>query len=172
LRALKARICAIGPATKAAVEALHLKVDLMPKEYVAESLVKAFAGEDLQFRRILLPRAAVARDLVPRELSRRGAHVEVVEAYQTTAPSGLAERARAVLDRKPHWITFTSSSTVTNFIAAAGREALDEIKIASIGPITSATLREHGMEPAMEAQPHTIGGLVDAIRAAAIRLRA
>jgi uroporphyrinogen III methyltransferase/synthase len=172
LRKLKARICAIGPATKAAVEALHLKVDLMPAEYVAESLVKAFAKEDLQFRRILLPHAAVARDLVPRELSRRGAQVDVVEAYRTVAPSDIAERARMVLDKKPHWITFTSSSTVTNFIAAAGREALDGTKIASIGPITSATLREHGVEPAVEAQPHTIGGLVDAISAAASRLRA
>jgi uroporphyrinogen III methyltransferase/synthase len=172
LRALKARICAIGPATRAAVEALHLKVDLMPKEYVAESLVEAFAKEDLQFRRILLPRAAVARDLVPRELSRRGAQVDVVDAYQTTAPLGLAERVRLVLDRKPHWITFTSSSTVTNFVAAAGREALDGIKIASIGPVTSDTLREHGVEPTVEAQPHTIGGLVDAISAAASRLRA
>jgi uroporphyrinogen III methyltransferase/synthase len=166
LRSLKSRICAIGPATKAAVEALHLKVDLMPQEYVAESLVEAFAKENLQFRRILLPRAAVARDLVPRELSRRGATVDVVEAYQTIAPAGLAERARAILDRKPHWITFTSSSTVTNFIAAAGREALHQIKIASIGPITSATLREHDVEPTVEAQPHTISSLVDAIQTA------
>lgn len=172
LRNVKSRICAIGPATKAAVEALHLKVDLMPKEYVAESLVAAFAKEVLQFRRILLPRAAVARDLVPRELSRRGATVDVVEAYQTIAPAHLADRARAVLDRKPQWITFTSSSTVTNFIAAAGREALAGMKIASIGPITSATLREHDIEPTVEAQPHTIGGLVEAISAAAIKLRA
>jgi len=163
LRMLKSRICAIGPATKAAVEALHLKVDLMPKEYVAESLIEAFAGENLQFRRILLPRAAVARDLVPRELGRRGATVDVVEAYQTVAPADLAERARAVLARKPHWITFTSSSTVTNFIAAAGREALSRMKIASIGPITSATLRENQIEPALEARPHTIAALVDAL---------
>lgn len=163
LRSLKSRICAIGPATKAAVEALHLKVDLMPEEYVAESLLEAFAKESLQSRRILLPRAAVARDLVPRELSHRGATVDVVEAYQTVAPAGMAERARSILDRKPHWITFTSSSTVTNFIAAAGREALREIKVASIGPITSATLRERDIEPTVEAQPHTIDGLVRAI---------
>jgi uroporphyrinogen III methyltransferase/synthase len=163
LRSLKSRICAIGPATKAALEALHLKVDLMPQEYVAESLVAAFARENLEFRRILLPRAAVARDLVPRELSRRGAHVDVVEAYQTLAPPGLADRARAILNRKPHWITFTSSSTVTNFIAAAGREALDGIKIASIGPITSATLREHEIEPTVEANPHTISALIAAL---------
>jgi uroporphyrinogen III methyltransferase/synthase len=166
LRTLKARICAIGPATKAAVEALHIKVDLMPKEYVAESLVEAFAKENLQFRRLLLPSAAMARDLVPRELGRRGATVDVVEAYQTVAPADLAERARTVLARKPHWITFTSSSTVTNLIAATGREALSQIKIASIGPITSATLREHEIEPTVEAQPHTIGGLAEAIRTA------
>jgi uroporphyrinogen III methyltransferase/synthase len=163
LRSLKARICAIGPATKAAVEALHLKVDLMPKEYVAESLVEAFAKENLQSLRILLPRAAVARDLIPDQLTRRGALVDVVEAYQTAAPSHLVEHARAILDRKPHWITFTSSSTVTNFIASAGREALHGMKIASIGPITSATLREHQIEPTVEAEPHTIGGLIDAI---------
>jgi uroporphyrinogen III methyltransferase/synthase len=163
LRSLKARICAIGPATRAAVEDLHLKVDLMPKEYVAESLVDAFAGEDLEAKRILLPRAAVARDLVPRELSRRGASVDVVEAYRTVSPQDLAAHARAILDRKPQWITFTSSSTVTNFVAAAGREALREMKIASIGPITSATLRDHQVEPTVEAQPHTIPGLVQAI---------
>ena len=163
LRALSARICAIGPATKAAVEALHLKVDRMPKEYVAESLVEAFAGESLQFRRILLPRAAVARDVVPRELARLGATVDDVEVYQTSAPADLAARARIILDRKPQWITFTSSSTVENFIAAAGREALGQIKIASIGPITSATLRRHGVEPTVEARPHTIGGIVRAI---------
>jgi uroporphyrinogen III methyltransferase/synthase len=169
LRSLKSRICAIGPATKAAVEALHLKVDLMPKEYVAESLVAAFAKESLQFRRILLPRAAVARDLVPRELERRGATVEVVEAYRTFTPSGLAEKARAILDRKPHWITFTSSSTVTNFVAAAGREALTGLKIASIGPITSAMLRQHGIEPTVEAKPHTIDGLVEALGIPTVR---
>jgi len=163
LRSLTSRVCAIGPATKAAVEALHIKVDLMPKEYVAESLVEAFAGENLESSRILLPRAAVARDLVPRELGRRGATVDVVEAYQTVVPADLAERARGILDRKPHWITFTSSSTVTNFIAAAGTEALHRMKIASIGPITSATLREHRIEPTVEAQPHTVGGLVDAL---------
>jgi uroporphyrinogen III methyltransferase/synthase len=141
-----------------------LKVDLMPREYVAESLVEAFAKETLQFRRILLPRAAVARDLVPRELSRMGATVDVVEAYRTIPPAGLADAARAIFDRKPHWITFTSSSTVTNFIAAAGREALEGVKIASIGPITSATLHEHQLTPTIEADPHTIGGLVDGIR--------
>ncbi len=159
LRALRARLCAIGPATKAAIEALHLKVDLMPKEYVAESLVESFAQENLDGKRILLPRAAVARDLVPVELSRKGAQIDVVEAYRTGAPTF----DRSILDRKPHWITFTSSSTVSNFIETAGKDSLAGIKIASIGPITSATLRQHGLEPTVEADPHTIPGLIAAI---------
>ena len=105
----------------------------------------------------------MARDLAPLELTRRGATVDVVEAYRTAAPENLAERAREVLARKPHWITFTSSSTVKNFVAAAGRESLDGVKIASIGPITSATVREHGLVVDVEADPHTIEGLVAAI---------
>jgi uroporphyrinogen III methyltransferase/synthase len=163
LRSLRAKLCAIGPATRAAVEALHLRVDLMPEEYVAESLVAAFGSLNLGGRRVLLPRAALARDLVPAELARRGATVDVVEAYRTVAPENLAERAREVLARKPHWVTFTSSSTVKNFVAAAGREALTGVKIASIGPVTSATVREHGMAVEVEANPHTIEGLVAAI---------
>jgi uroporphyrinogen III methyltransferase/synthase len=167
LRSLRARICAIGPATRAAVETLHLKVDKMPGEYVAESLLDAFSADDLAGKRILLPRAAVARDLVPAELTRRGAVVNVVEAYRTGMPENAAERAREVLSRDPDWITFTSSSTVKNFVQAAGREALDNLKIASIGPITSATLREHGVEATVEANPHTTGGLIQALIAAA-----
>ncbi len=163
LRKLKAKICAIGPATRAAVEALHLKVDRMPEEYVAESLVKSFGSDDLMFRRILLPRAAVARDLVPAELTRRGATVDVVEAYRTVIPEGAAEHAREVFARKPHWITFTSSSTVRNFIAAAGREGAAGVSIASIGPVTSATARELGLTVDVEAASHTVDGLVAAI---------
>ena len=163
LRSLKAKICAIGPATKAAVEALHLKVDKMPEEYVAESLVQAFASEDLNWSRILLPRAAVARDLVPMELKRRGATVDVVEAYRTVAPEDAAARAKEILARRPHWITFTSSSTVNNLVEVAGAEALRGIKLASIGPITSHTIREHGLEVNLEANPHTVPGLIAAL---------
>jgi len=165
LRNLRARICAIGPATRAAVEALHLKVDRMPAEYVAESLVEAFAADDLSGKRILLPRAAVARDVVPVELARRDASVGVVEAYRTVPPEDLAQRVREVLSHKPNWISFTSSSTVNNLLAAAGREALQGIRVCSIGPVTSATLREHGLRVDAEANPHTIPGLVEAILA-------
>jgi len=163
LRSLRAHICAIGPATRAAVEALHLKVDRMPAEYVAESLVEAFAADDLEGKRILLPRAAVARDVVPAELTRRGATLDVVEAYRTVAPEDLVQRVREVLSHKPNWIAFTSSSTVKNLLAAADRGALEGVRIASIGPVTSSTLRQHSLSVDAEANPHTIPGLVEAI---------
>src|SRR5215472_2792591 len=165
LRSLKARICTIGPATRQAVENLHLKVDLMPKEYVAESVVAAFAAETLQGRRVLLPRAAVARDLIPAELGKMGAHVDIVEAYRTVMPENAAENARALFAArtKPDWITFTSSSTVKNFIAAAGRDALQRVRIASIGPVTSKTARDLGLKVDAEAEQFTIDGLLEAI---------
>ncbi len=161
LRSLRARICAIGPATRAAVEALHLKVDRMPAEYVAESVVAVLRAEDLGGKRILLPRAAVARDVIPVELTKLGAHVEVVEAYRTVIPPGVAARIEAL--QKPDWITFTSTSTVNNFVALAGREALTGVKLASIGPVTSQALRKHGLEVTAEAQSYTIDGLLEAL---------
>jgi uroporphyrinogen III methyltransferase/synthase len=167
LRSLRARICAIGPATRRAVEALHLKVDLMPEEYVAESVVGAFSRMNLEGQRILLPRAAVARDLIPVELSRLGANVDVVEAYRNMIPSDAKSLAREIFSaaRKPDWITFTSSSTVENFVSIAGREQLAGVHIASIGPVTSETIRARGLRADAEAQPYTIDGLIAAILA-------
>jgi uroporphyrinogen III methyltransferase/synthase len=165
LRSLRAKLCAIGPATRARLEELHLKVDLMPEQYVAESLVDAFAQEELANKRILLPRAAVARDTAPAALARRGAQVDVVEAYRTEPPAALAARANEIFatSRKPDWITFTSSSTVKNLVAAVAPGALQGVCIASIGPVTSATLRSYGLEPSVEAAPFTMDGLVAAI---------
>jgi uroporphyrinogen III methyltransferase/synthase len=165
LRSLKARICAIGPATRRAIEDLHLKVDLMPAEYVAESLVAAFTSEQLKGKRILLPRAAVARDVIPAELSKLGAQVDVVEAYRNVIPENAAARAHEIFsgEKKPGWITFTSSSTVDNTIAVAGREALVGVSIASIGPITSNTARKHGLAVDAEAKNYTVDGLIQAL---------
>ena len=165
LRALRARICAIGPATRAAIEALHLKVDIMGRDFVAESLLEALAGYDLHNQRILLPRAAVARDLVPVELARRGALVDVVEAYRTAAPEDASTLAAEILGAagRTDWITFTSSSTVQNFVAVAGAEALAGVRVASIGPITSATARTLGIPVAVEAPVYTVDGLIEAI---------
>jgi uroporphyrinogen III methyltransferase/synthase len=167
LRSLKARICAIGPATRKAIEDLHLKVDLMPEEYVAESLLKAFASENLAGQRILLPRAAVARDVIPTELAKLGAQVDVVEAYRNVVPPNAQARARQIFsaEKKPDWITFTSSSTVKNLLAITGREALEGVRIASIGPVTSSTLCAHGLKADAEAKQFTLDGLVEAILA-------
>jgi uroporphyrinogen III methyltransferase/synthase len=165
LRSLQARLCAIGPATRRAVEDLHLKVDLMPDEYVAESLVKAFAREKLEGKKILLPRAAVARDLIPTELGKLGARVDVVEAYRNIVPTDSASRARDIFSgsRKPDWVTFTSSSTVKNLAAAAGRDALAGVRIASIGPVTSETARGLGIVVDAEAKEFTLDGLIQAL---------
>jgi len=165
LGAFAGGVCAIGPATRKALESLGRTVELVPEEYVAESLVAAFAGHDLAGKRILLPRAAVARDIVPNELTRRGARVDVVEAYCTAVPKDLAARTREVFfgPRPPDCVTFTSSSTVTNFVQSAGSAALEAVRIASIGPVTSATARRCGLAVAVEATPYTTDGLVAAI---------
>jgi len=163
LRAIRGRICAIGPATRDALECHHLKVDVMAGQYVSEALLSALAAYDLRGARILIARAAVARDILPAELTRRGAQVDVVEAYRTASPADLTQRAAAVLSRKPDWITFTSSSTARNLIEAIGSEALRNVGIASIGPVTSATLREHGIAVTVEAATFNVPGLVEAI---------
>ncbi len=164
-RSLRARICAIGPATRASVEALHLKVDLMGKEYVAESLLQAFEPHDMQGKRVLLPRAAVARDLVPSELTRRGAQVDVVEAYRTVIPDEAAAAARRLFDsaHAPDCVTFTSSSTAQNFVAALDGRSLEGIRAVSIGPVTTATARGLGLEVAAQARVFTVDGLVAAL---------
>jgi uroporphyrinogen III methyltransferase/synthase len=169
LRSLKGRICAIGPATKQAIEDLHLKVDLMPQEYVAEGVLAAFLEFDLAGKQILLPRAQVARDLIPVELEKRGAQVDVVAAYRNIVPAVSAERLAQAMPQAAgaDWITFTSSSTVKNFLAMAGAETLRGVRIASIGPATSATLRQHGLTVGVEAMEYTTDGILQAILDAA-----
>jgi uroporphyrinogen III methyltransferase/synthase len=169
LRAVRGRICAIGPATRDALERFHLKVDLTAAEYVAEGLLRALKPFEMAGKRVLIARAAVARDVLPNELCARGADVEVVEAYRTVAPDGLADRLRGILARRPDWITFSSSSTVQNLVDAVGADALSKVQAASIGPVTSATLRKHGIAVGVEAATYTAPGLVDAILAAGKR---
>lgn len=168
------KIAAIGPATKDAIEQHGLEVTITPKEYIAESVVAALHGQ-VKGKRVLLVRAKVARDVIPRELRKAGAQVDVVEAYETVAPKSSQGLLRDVLSsgKKPHAITFTSSSTVRNFVrllglrgarAALRRPALDDgVHTASIGPVTSATLREFGLPVDIEAKEYTIPGLVKAI---------
>lgn len=171
------KIAAIGPATRQAIEGHGLKVSVTPKEYVAESVVASLRRE-VKGKRILLARAKVARDVIPRELSKLGARVDVVEAYETVVPQSSRKGLRAALKRgegRPGLITFTSSSTVKNFVELLGqgrgrerpghtsRRLLEGMKFASIGPVTSSTLRDLGLPVDIEARKYTIPGLIEAI---------
>jgi uroporphyrinogen-III synthase len=166
----KPKIAAIGPATKRAIENHELKVHVVPKEYVAESVVRSL-HDQVKGKRILLARAKVARDVIPRELRKRGARVDVAEAYETVVPLASRARLRSLLldsKRRPDVIAFTSSSTARNFAALLGPRQPSAliptgIRFASIGPVTSATLRELGMDPHIEAKEYTIPGLIEAI---------
>lgn len=161
------RIAAVGSATRETAEECGFKVAVVPERYVAESLVEAFAGEDIEGRRILIPSAAVTRDVVSIELRRRGARVDVVEAYRNVIPNEAAERAASVIcEPYPDWLTFASSSAVNNLMQLVGTAPLRLIKIATIGPVTSETARRHGLQVAVTASVHTMQGLVDAISVA------
>src|SRR5438105_1823616 len=161
----KLDLVAIGPATRKALEAAGLRVTITPPEYVAESLVAALSNK-VRGKRVLLLRAAVARDVIPHDLRRAGAKVDVIAAYQTRQPVKSGDRLRQVLadpKSRPRIATFTSSSTVHNFVRASRGANLASIVFASIGPITSATLRSYGLRPAMEAESYTMAGLASAI---------
>jgi uroporphyrinogen-III synthase len=167
------KIAAIGPATKAAIVDHGLKVHVTPKEYVAEAVVEALAAK-VNGKRMLLVRAKVARDVIPRELRRLGAEVDVVEAYETVVPAKSRERLLAALEnerQRPQVITFTSSSTVRNFVELIGKRAANAcfqkgVCSASIGPVTSDTLREFRLPVNIQADEYTMPGLVKAIIAA------
>jgi uroporphyrinogen III methyltransferase / synthase len=145
-----------------------VRVDFVPKEYRAEGLLGSFSDHDVRGKTFLIPRAKVARDLVPRMLKGRGARVEVVEAYETVVPSLPQGEIARLLSPRPHVITFTSSSTVSNFAKLMGEEQMHEalagIALASIGPVTSKSVRKLGLDVSIEAKPSTISGLVDGIR--------
>lgn len=160
------KVAAIGATTARALEEAGLSVAVTPKEYVGESLVEALANR-ADGARVLIVRAAVARDVIPDALAGRGARVEVVEAYRTVVPAeSVARLAKVFAGEPPVAATFTSSSTVTNFFhllrAAGFAKQPDGMLAVSIGPITSGTLREHGWEPVAEADPHDVAGLVAA----------
>jgi uroporphyrinogen III methyltransferase/synthase len=158
-----ARIAAIGPGTERALAEHGIAADVVPERSVAESLVEALA--ELPVERALLARALQARDVLPDALRARGAAVDVLALYETLAePLGEAALAAA---RQADYITFTSSSTVTFFLQAAGGEAgfSPHTRIVSIGPVTSETLREHGLEAHVEAERHDIDGMIAALLA-------
>lgn len=160
-----ARFAAIGPATAQRVKDFHLHVDLQPDEFVAEAVAREFKKQGgIENLRVLLVRAEKARDVLSKELAAQGAIVDEAFAYRTVPETRDASGARRQLAEKgADLITFTSSSTVENFLAL-GLSWPKGMRIASIGPITSKTVRDHGLTVDVEARRHDIAGLVQAIR--------
>jgi uroporphyrinogen III methyltransferase/synthase len=160
-----AKIAAIGPATAQRVRDFHLHVDLQPDEFVAEAVVREFQKQgDMENLRILLVRAEKARDVLPKQLSASGAIVDEGFAYRTVPETRDTTGARRqLLAEGADLITFTSSSTVENLLAL-GLPWPKGMQVASIGPITSKTARDHGLKIDIEARRHDIDGLVEAIR--------
>jgi len=152
------RIAAIGPGTAEALRSHGVIADVVPERFVAEGLVEALA--ELPFKRALIARAAEARDTLPEALRERGA-VDVIPLYETAAEALTPEQLAAA--ERSDYITFTSSSTVRFFLEALGGEAPRHPRLVSIGPVTSAALRERGLEPGVEAERHDIDGLIEAL---------
>jgi uroporphyrinogen III methyltransferase/synthase len=160
------RIATIGPATAAAVEALGIRVDIVPDEFISEGVVRAFAGEDLRGSRILLPRAEEARDVIPEGLEKMGATVEVVTAYRTVRSDRQAsEIAPLFAEGKVDVVSFTSPSTVAHFlgIMGPGFRWPDGVRVACIGPVTAAAARKAELPVDIFQESYTIPGLVEAI---------
>lgn len=162
------RVCAIGPATSEKIQAYAYRVALVPAVFQAEGVIDElvkFEEGQLEGLRILLPRAAQAREILPEELRRRGAIVDVIPVYETVVPAGMAESLRELLEQaQVDLITFTSSSTVHNFVQAAGTDLdLSRFNYAAIGPITAATAKEYGLAIAVLPSKWTVPDLAEAI---------
>jgi len=154
-------IAAIGPGTSRALARCGISADIVPERFVAESLVEALAEVDVAGKKVLVARAADARDVIPEHLEGRGADVDVVALYETVReePSPEAIEAAQAAD----FVTFTSSSTVRNLTEALGERFPKEARIVSIGPVTSEAVVEAGLEVDVEAERHDIEGLVAAL---------
>lgn len=166
----KAGLCAIGPATAAALESSGLKVDLVPETYVAESVIEALSSqEDLSGKKVLIPRAEIARKVLPERLHALGAQVDEVALYSTRIdePENSGKVRQQLIAGEIDLVTFTSSSTVENFVALVGGKevgaAAGRTLFASIGPITAARAEDYGLKSAIVPETYTIVALCEAI---------
>lgn len=165
------KIATVGPATSRSVDALGLTSHLSPKEFVAEALARDLlramrSQKSSRPTRVLLPRAKVARDVIPRELAALGVEVDVVTVYETVdPPAKVVERGRAQINAETiDAVAFTSGSTVERFVRLYGRDVFDRgAKVATIGPITSAAARALDLPVDIEATAYTTTGLVEAL---------
>jgi uroporphyrinogen III methyltransferase/synthase len=159
----RATVAAIGPGTARALAAKGIAADVIPERFVAEALVEALASVEVEGKKVLIARAAEARDVLPDAMRERGADVDVVVLYETVreAPDEKAIEAAQAAD----YVTFTSSSTVTNLTEALGDRFPAAARIVSIGPVTSESVRDAGLELAVEADRHDVDGLLAALLA-------
>ena len=160
------KIGCIGPATARQIEDRGIRVDLVPEEFIAEGLLKSFASMNLSGKKILIPRASRARDILPEGLKNQGASVDVVTAYQTIQSGRKKEELSAYIDAgEVDVITFTSSSTVTNFVEIMGEGFMlpAHVKIACIGPVTAATAEKAGFRVDIRQEEYTMEGLVQSL---------
>ncbi len=162
------KVCAIGPATAKKLKEKKARIDYVPEEYVAEAILKGFAAVPMSGKGILLARARVARDILPKGLRQMGAKVDVVEVYRTVKPKGGARRLQQLFsESRIDVVTFTSSSTVNHFADLLKKEDLEillkDTAIASIGPITTRTAKELGLEVRIQPEDYTIPALTQAI---------
>jgi uroporphyrinogen III methyltransferase/synthase len=168
VRCLKGvQIACIGPATAKQIENRGIRVDLVPDEFIAEGLLKAFADMDIKGRKILIPRAEKARDILPRTLRERGADVTIAAAYRTVRSGRKKEELEAWVEKGlVDVITFTSSSTVTNFVEIMGADYVlpPRVKIACIGPVTAKTAQEAGFKIDILQQEYTMDGLIQSLQ--------
>ncbi len=170
IRCLKGiNLCAIGPKTAAVLERLSVRVDFIPSEYKAEAIIEKLGTNKIKGNKILIPRAAVAREVLPEELVKLGATVDVVDAYKTIEPE---ERKSSVIremlkNKEIDVITFTSSSTVTNFLKVFNDQEISDlisnVTIACIGPITAKTAEKYGLKTSIIPENYTIEAFSDAI---------
>jgi uroporphyrinogen III methyltransferase / synthase len=156
-------IAAIGPGTARALAEHGIQTDIVPEQFVAEALVEVLAEIEIEGRRVLVARAAEARDVLPDALRERGAEVDVVALYETVRENPSPQAIEAA--RTADYVTFTSSSTVRNLVEALGDDFPSEARIVSIGPITSEAARDAGLEVHVEAERHDVDGLVEALLA-------
>lgn len=159
--AVRPKVAAIGEGTAERARALGFQIALLASKSVSEGLAADLAAAGVDGKNVLIPSAAAARDVLPNELNRLGARVRVVEAYRNVMPEESRDRAAIVFSNPlPDWITFASPSAVDNLVALIGHEIVAQCRLASIGPVTSAALRNHGLRPTIEANPHTILAMV------------
>ena len=160
------KICCIGPATASQIEARGIRVDLVPDEFMAEGILKSFAALDLSGKKILIPRAKIARDILPEGLKKVGALVDVVTTYRTINSGAKKEDLTALIEAgEVDVVTFTSSSTVTNFIEIMGEGYVlpPQIKTACIGPVTAVAAKKAGLRIDMTQEEYTMNGLVQSL---------